>query len=60
MRFHHHQAGRTSRWHSVRARHEDVWDWCAHHEEIECHLSGRQHSEDTLSASKRLTLQAAH
>ena len=60
MRFHRHQAGRTSRWHSVRARHDDVWDWCAHHEEIERHLLGHGQAEDTPSASERFTLQAAH
>jgi len=60
MRFHRHQVGRTSRWHSVRARHDDVWNWCAHHEEIERYLSRHRQAEDALSASKRLTLQAAH
>ena len=32
-----HSAARVSRairWHSVRLHHEDVWDWCAHHEEV--------------------------
>ena len=60
MRFHHHQVGRTSRWHSVRARHDDVWDWCAHHEEVERYMARRRRSKDRLSASERLTLQAVH
>jgi len=40
-----HSTGRTSRavrWHSVRVHHEDVWDWCAHHEEVIRHLQARR------------------
>jgi len=60
MRFHRHQVGRTRRWHSVRTRHEEVWDWCAHHEEIERHLSRAQRPGENLGAGKQLTLQSAH
>lgn len=44
MRFHRHQVGRTGRWHSVRQRHEDVWDWCAHREELERYQLSRRHA----------------
>ncbi len=60
MRFHHHQVGRTNRWHSVRVRHGNVWDWCAHHEEIERAQRERRRSSLGISAGKQLNLQAAH
>ncbi len=60
MRFHRHQVGRADRWHSVRVRHEDAWEWCAHHEEIERHLTKRRKLRQSVSSSKGLKLQAAH
>ena len=59
MRFHRHQTGRTVRWHSVRMRHDEVWDWCAHHEEVERYLHRRRRLTVSLSRDKSLRLQAA-
>ena len=60
MRLHRHQVGREKRWHSVRARHESAWNWCAHHEEVTRHLSHRRRDSDPMRASKQLGLQPAH
>jgi hypothetical protein len=60
MRLHRHQVGRTNRWHSVRAHHDDAWDWCAHHEEVEHHLIVRQHEHQSASQGDQLKLHAAH
>jgi hypothetical protein len=59
MRFHRHQVGRTSRWHSVRVRHQDVWDWCAHQEELERHLVWRRREATSVRTSRALKLEAA-
>jgi len=42
MRWHRHQVSTASHWHSVRMHHPDVWDWCAHHEEVERHVHERR------------------
>ncbi len=60
MRFHRHLTGGANRWHSVRVRHEDAWDWCAHREEIERHLSERRKLKHLAVATKDLRIQAAH
>ncbi len=60
MRLHRHQIGRTNRWHSVRAHHDDAWDWCAHHEEVEHHPEVRRHDHERVTASKQFLLQTAH
>jgi hypothetical protein len=60
MRLHRHQVDTTNRWHSVRAHHDDAWDWCAHHEEIEHHLSLHRHAPAHVSAGEQPKLQAAH
>ena len=60
MRFHRHQVGRTNRWHSVRVRHEDVWNWCAHHDEIEWAQRERRRRSLSVSAGKQFKLQVAH
>ncbi len=60
MRFHRHPVGSANRWHSVRVRHEDAWDWCAHQEEIESHLSKRRKLRQSQSTGKEFKLQAAH
>ncbi len=60
MRFHRHQVGRRSRWHSVRVHHEDAWEWCAHHEEIERYLARRRRNQEAVRASKQLKVQPAH
>jgi hypothetical protein len=35
-----------------------VWDWCAHHEEVERHLHRRHRLTVSLSRDKSLKLQA--
>jgi hypothetical protein len=61
MRFHRHVVARTKRWHSVRVRHDGVWDWCAHQEEIEQHQARSQRESQSLSvARKPMKLRAAH
>jgi len=60
MRLHRHLIGKTVRWHSVRLRHEEVWDWCAHREEVERHLDRPRRSPLSLRAAKTFRLQAAH
>ncbi|MFB3883166.1 MAG: hypothetical protein ACE149_18005 [Armatimonadota bacterium] len=57
MRVHRHQVGKTNRWHSVRVHHDEAWDWCAHHEEIEHHLLGRRHMSRRLELSQDFRLQ---
>jgi hypothetical protein len=59
MRLHRHQVGRAERWHSVRVRHERLWDWCAHHEEIERYLSRRRRLKQLAGATRHLKLEAA-
>jgi hypothetical protein len=60
MRLHKHQAGRTSNWHSVRRRHDSVWDWCAHHEEVEKHLQMQRRKALSVPTHTGLKPQAAH
>jgi len=60
MRFHRHQVGRVGRWHSVRMRHHDVWEWCAHREEIMRRLERRRRSSHLTRAGRHLNLQAAN
>jgi hypothetical protein len=60
MRLHQHQVGGTNRWHSVRAHHDDAWDWCAHHEEIERHPCIRRGAHDRIQVGEQLELEAAH
>lgn len=60
MRFHRHQVDRVTRWHSVRVRHNDVWEWCAHQEEVSRHLERRRRSPELMRAAKGLKLQAAN
>jgi len=57
MRLHRHQVGKAVRWHSVRARHDDAWDWCAHQEEVEQHLARKRSEQEPMSAGKGLKLQ---
>ena len=59
MRLHWHRAGRTNRWHSVRAHHDDAWDWCAHHEEVERHLSIHRRAHDRIQTGTQLKLEPA-
>ena len=60
MRLHRHQVGRVSRWHSVRARHGRVWDWCAHREEVVRHLGRQRRGSLSTRTSSGLRLQAAN
>jgi len=61
MRLHRHQVGKARRWHSVRARHDEAWDWCAHQQELGRHLTLRRHPEAALQATRRqLKLEGAH
>jgi hypothetical protein len=60
MRLHRHRVEGADRWHSVRVRHDDAWDWCAHQEEIERHLSEGRKLRQSQSTSKEFKLQAAH
>ncbi len=59
MRLHRHLIRRSVRWHSVRVRHEEVWDWCAHREEVERHLQRQRRSAFSVRPNKGLRLQAA-
>ena len=59
MRTHRHQMGRANRRHSVRAHHDQAWDWCAHREEIEHHLVTQRHHYHRLELSEQLKLQTA-
>jgi hypothetical protein len=49
-----------SGWHSVRVRHAQVWDWCAHQEEVERHLQQRRRLAALLHARRHWKLEAAH
>jgi len=60
MRFHKHPVGRASRWHSVRVRHEQVWDWCAHHEDVDRYQRRRREVMTGPRSRDGLKLQAAH
>lgn len=59
MRLHRHRLGKANHWHSVRARHDSAWDWCAHHEEVEQHLEERRHTRERVVQVQRLELQPA-
>jgi len=60
MRLHRHQMGRAELWHSVRTRHDEVWIWCAHQQEIECHHQQRRRHSGPFRVRKEWKLQAAH
>ena len=60
MRLHRHQVGRVSRWHSVRVYHRDIWDWCAHHEEVECHQRQSRRFAPVIRVRQSLKLHAVH
>jgi hypothetical protein len=51
MRWHRHWLRNHPRRHSVRVRHTQAWDWCAHQEELEAY---RERPE---RATRRLSLQ---
>jgi len=50
--------GRVSRWHSVRVHHEDVWDWCAHHEEVLGHVHEQRRMRVAPSERRQVAAQA--
>ena len=60
MRLHRHQTGKASSRHSVRLRHDHVWDWCAHHEEVQRHLQRRRRLAALFRADRALQLKVAH
>ena len=59
MRLHRHHVGSAVRWHSVRLRHQDMWDWCAHHEEVERRPHPQRRSTLSLTRDQTLKLRAA-